>query len=68
MLRIGVLRLICGEQKLSKFFKFTATIEIEADNHLEAEKIMEKIQNKGEFPDGSIVDNTFNIELWERKN
>ncbi len=49
-----------------KYFKFIAKIQIEADTQVEADEIMNNIKNEGEVPDGSIVDNTFNIKSWER--
>lgn len=49
------------------YFLFTATIQIEADDQKEAEEIIQKIQDEGEFPDGSIVDNTFNIQAYRKK-
>ncbi len=53
-------------EKMTKFFKFTATIEIWADDQQEANKIMNKIKDKGEFPDGSIIDSDFNIQAYRK--
>lgn len=52
---------------MTKFFRYNAVIQIEADSQIEADDIMNNIKTKGEFPDGSIVDNTFNIKSWEKK-
>jgi len=49
-------------------FKFTAIVEIEADEYNKAVRIIDKIKEEGEFPDGSIVDNNFNIKEWRSLN
>jgi len=49
-------------------FKFTAIVEIWADEYQEAVRIIDKIKEEGEFPDGSIVTDSFNIKEWRGLN
>ncbi len=37
-------------------FDFVVTVSIMASTKKEAEKILDKIENENEFPDGSIID------------
>lgn len=48
-----------------KRFDFIANVEVYATDRKEAEKIMDKIKNKGEFPDGSIIDTTVEFPRWK---
>jgi len=50
---------------MTKLFRYTATIEIEADDQNQANHIIDLIKKEGQFPDGTIVENNFNITSWE---
>lgn len=48
-----------------KRFDFISVVEVWAENRKEAEKIMDDIKLKNEFPDGSIIDDTVNFPSWK---
>ena len=48
-----------------KRFDFVVNVEVYATRKNEAEKIMDKIKNENEFPDGSIIDSDVQFASWQ---